>query len=78
MAYFGLGSFYPLLYRYTYKKMWYAPNSPFKSQLIKVKQLRSKYALQHGAVAPIEHQVIKGPKMTGVQTLKQENQRSNI
>ena len=34
------------------------------------------YGLQHGALAHIELQVIKGPKITSVKPFKRENQRS--
>ena len=37
-----------------YKKMWYEcqlGNSPTKSQFVKVNNYRSKYDLQHGALA---------------------------
>ena len=36
------------------------------------------YGLQHGALAHIEHQSIKGPKTTSVKPFKRENQRSNL
>ena len=36
------------------------------------------YGLQHGALAHIEQQAIKGPKITSVKQFKQENERSNL
>ena len=38
-------------------------NSPSKSQFIKLNHYRSKYGLQHGALAPTEHQIMKDPKI---------------
>ena len=35
------------------------------------------YGLQHGALAHIEQQTIKHPKITSVKPFKRENQRSN-
>ena len=46
--------------------MWYEcqwDNSPSKSQSVKVYHYRSKYGLQHGALAQNEQQAIKGPKI---------------
>ena len=43
--------------------MWYKcqwDNSPSKSQFVKVNHYRSKYGLQHGALAHTEQQAIKG------------------
>ena len=48
-----------------YKKMWYECKwdiSPSKSQFIKVNHYRSKYGLQHGALAHTKQQAIKDPK----------------
>ena len=47
------------------------------NNVIKVKQYRSMYGLQHGALAHTEQQSIKGPKITSVKPFKRENQRSN-
>ena len=56
--------------------MWYEcqwDNSQSKSQFIKVNHFRSKYGLQHGALAHNEQQAIKGPKMTSVKPFKWDN-----
>ena len=36
------------------------------------------YGLQHGALALVEQQAIKGPTVTSVKPFKPENQRSNL
>ena len=48
-----------------YNKMLYecqGDDSPSKSQFIKVNHYRSKYSLQHRALAHTDKQAIKGPK----------------
>ena len=51
-------------------------NSSSRSQFVQVNHYRSKYGLQHGALAQIEQQDITGPKITSVQPFKQENQET--
>ena len=40
--------------------------------------LRSRYGLQHGALAHTEQKAIKGPKITSVKPSKRENLRSYL
>ena len=49
------------------------------SQFIKVNHYRSRYGLQHGALAHTEQKAIKGPtNYYSVKPFKRENQRSNL
>ena len=50
--------------------------SPSKSQFINVSYYKSRYGLQHGALAHTKQQASKGPKVTSVKLLKQEKQRA--
>ena len=56
--------------------LWYEcqlDNSPSKSQFIKVNHYRSRYGLQHGALAQTEQQAIKGSKKnTSVKPFKRK------
>ena len=45
--------------------------------VFKVNHYKSKYDLQLEAMAHMEQQAIKGPKMTSVTLIKLDNQRSN-
>ena len=44
----------------------------------KITDYRSRYGLQHRALAHTEHQALKGPQITNVKPFKLKNQRSYL